>query len=275
MRKTAGLIAPVLALFALAPRDCAADEAESLLHRCVAAVGDQVDPRAIEALSRIDGVGRQLLALRSYLRSSAHLGERWSWTSEQIASFEGSPAQREMQQEIEQVQAAFARDNPGYLLYVNPQVRSLDIQLEHWNTNQSVAAAAARLVEAADARVTGSSPPDANAGNRGGDCKTFLSGYAPEPTPTIAAPGLSLHGQMHAIDFQVQHGGQIVAGPKGDTIATDWDASGWADRLNAAVREASCRFSGPLISPREPWHYTYAPTEAMASRCESRPSSSL
>ena len=56
--------------------------------------------------------------------------------------------------------------------------------------------------------------------------KAFLSGYRPVPTPTIAAPGLSLHGQMRAIDFQVHQGGRVVAGPNTATIATDWTAAG-------------------------------------------------
>jgi hypothetical protein len=256
---------PLAAWLALAPAVCAADEAATLLHRCVAAVSDQIDPRAVEALNRLDGVGRQLLALRSYLRSSAHLGERWSWTSDQIASFEGSPAQRELQQQIERVQAAFARDNPGYELYVNPQVRSLDVQIDHWNTNPSVAAAATGLLQAVDRPLASDGRPPRKAEKAPGDCGTFLKGYAPEPTPTIAAPGLSPHGQMRAVDFQVQQGSRIVAGTNTATIETDWDAAGWTSRLNAAVREASQQFVGPLSSPREPWHYTYI-SEAVASK---------
>jgi hypothetical protein len=247
----------LFAALALAPAVCAADDAASLLHRCVATVSDQVDPRAVEALSRLDGVGRQLLALRSYLRGSAYLAERWSWTSDQIASFEGSPAQRELQQEIERVQAAFARDNPGYELYVNPQVRSLDAQIDHWNTNPSVAAAATGLAEAVDTPLAGDDLQRHEPGKATGDCGAFLKGYAPDPTPTIAAPGLSPHGQMRAVDFQVQTGSRIVAGTEIGTIDTDWDAAGWTSRLNAAVREASTKFVGPLSTPREPWHYTY------------------
>ena len=83
------------------------------------------------------------------------------------------------------------------------------------------------------------------------------------PTPTIAAPGLSLHGQMRAVDFQVHQPGRVVAGPSTATIATDWAAAGWAAKLDAAVREASERFVGPQASPPAPWHYTYVP-EAVA-----------
>jgi hypothetical protein len=90
--------------------------------------------------------------------------------------------------------------------------------------------------------------------------EAFLAAYKPVPTPTIAAPGLSLHGQMRAIDFQVHQGGRVVAGPSTATMATNWVAAGWAARLDAAVRAASNRFVGPQATPPAPWHYTYVPT---------------
>jgi hypothetical protein len=54
-----------------------------------------------QTLTQLDGTGRRLLALRSYLRSAPHLAERWSWTQEQIDAFEGSPEQLDLQQEID------------------------------------------------------------------------------------------------------------------------------------------------------------------------------
>jgi hypothetical protein len=69
---------------------------------------------------------------------------------------------------------------------------------------------------------------------------------------------------MRAIDFQVHQGASIVAGPRTSTIDTEWDASGWSAKLDAAVRSASQRFVGPLSSPREPWHYTYSPETVAA-----------
>ncbi len=197
----------------------------------VAAVAAQMDPRVAQTLVRLDGTGRQLLALRSYVRSASHLAERWSWTQEQIKAFEGSPEQRNLRHDIDRVREAFTRDNPGFELYVNAQVRSLDTQIAHWNSNESVTAAAEEI----------------------------LSGHTPMPAPTIAAPGLSLHGQMRAIDFQVHRDGRVVAGPSTPSIAADWEAAGWAARLDAAVRAASNKFVGPLASPSAPWHYTYAP----------------
>jgi len=231
----------------------------TLLQRCVSSISAQLDPRVAQTLDRLDGTGRQLLALRSYLRHAPHLAERWSWTQEEIDAFEGSPEQRDLQQEIEKVRTAFIAANPGFELYVNSQVRSLDVQVEHWNSNDSVRAAADAMLVAAQALVAAPGFPADRPEQARRALEAFLSGHTPVPTPTIAAPGLSLHGQMRAIDFQVHQGGRVVAGPSTATIATDWAASGWAAKLAAAVRAASDRFVGPQASPPAPWHYTYVP----------------
>jgi hypothetical protein len=210
------------------------------------------------------GTGRQLLALRSYLRSASHLAERWSWTQEQIEAFEGSPEQRDLQQEIDKVGTAFVAANPGFDLYVNSEVRSLDLQVGHWNTNESVKAAAEEILAAAQELLALPGFPADRPVQAREALEAFLSGHRPVPTPTIAAPGLSLHGQMRAIDFQVRQGGRVIASPSTATIATDWDAAGWAARLDAAVHAASDRFVGPQASPPAPWHYTWVP-EGVAS----------
>ena len=243
---------------------CAGDDADAALNHYIEALAAEQDPRVADALARIDGTGRRLLALRSYLRARAHLAERWSWTSEQIAVYEGTTEYDELQQEIERVRAAFVGENPGFELWVNPQVRSLDIQLEHWNTNESVTAAAASLLAAASELVTSPAFPAAQQARATKALESFLASHVPVPTPTIAAPGLSPHGQMRAIDFQVHQGGQIVAGPTTSTMDAEWDAAGWSEKLAAAVRVASQRFVGPLASPREPWHYTYSPETVAA-----------
>jgi len=225
----------------------------------VASVSAQLDPRVAQTLAQLDGTGRQLLALRSYLRSASNLAERWSWTEDQIEAFAGSPEERDLQQEIDGVRKAFMADNPGFELYVNSAVRSLDVQIEHWNSNTSVTAAAEGILVAAQALIASPEFPAGRPQQARMALESFLSGYRPVPTPTIAAPGLSLHGQMRAIDFQVHQGGRVVAGPSTASIATDWVAAGWAAKLDAAVREASNRFVGPQANPPAPWHYTYVP----------------
>jgi hypothetical protein len=228
----------------------------------VTSIGAQLDPRVAQTLVRLEGTGRQLLALRSYLRSVSHLAERWSWTRDQIEAFEGSTEQRDLQQEIDRVRAAFVAANPGFELYVNSQLRSLDVQVEHWNSNESVKAAAEEILVAAQVLIASPGFPADRPELARQALKTFLSGHRPVPTPTIAAPGLSLHGQMRAIDFQVHQGGRVIAGPITATIATDWAAAGWAAKLDAAVREASDKFVGPQATPPAPWHYTYVPEAA-------------
>jgi hypothetical protein len=230
----------------------------------VARIVADLDPRVNEAITRMDGDGRRLLALRSYLRNSNRLAERWSWTADQVAAYQSTPEHAELQSEIERVRAAFAQENPGFELWVNPQVRNLDIQLQNWNTNESVAAAAEALLTAA--RAFAESPAFQHANTAAGQraLEQFLASHVPVPTPTIAAPGLSPHGQLRAIDFQVHKDGAIVAGTRTATIAQEWDGAGWTQKLEAAVRAGSSRFVGPLESPREPWHYTYAPDSVAA-----------
>jgi hypothetical protein len=232
------------------------------LDRMATAAAIATDARVASVLPRIEGVGPRLLALRSYLRSGDRLAERWSWSQEQIAAYAGSPEQQELDAEIGRVRQEFEKANPGYTLFVNPQVRSLDIQLANWGRNESVAAAAARLLLDAITHFLGR-PVDDAAG--AAELAAFLHGYVPEPIPTVAAPGLSPHGQMRASDFQVHRGDEIVAGPDTRTVDTTWMQEGWGGRLDAAVRAASRRFVGPLASPREPWHYTYTPV-AVADR---------
>ena len=223
------------------------------------ALSARLDPRAAEALARLDGPGRQLLAARSYLRGSYSLADRWSWSQEQIAAYQGSLAQQQLDAQIDLVRKSFEANNPGYTLFVNPQVRSLDTQIERWNTNASVAQAAEQLL--ADAIVFIAAVPAPVAGEDAPAdperLEQFLISYSPLPTPTIAAPGLSPHGQMRAVDFQVLEGDRPVAGPDTATIESEWLEAGWRDKLLAAVIDSAAAFAGPLEIPDEPWHYNY------------------
>lgn len=248
------------AIISVSPRVAlSASITDHVIDQCIADLGSILDGRAAAALERVDGSGRRLVALRSYLRSSQNLASRWSWTEQQIRAFEGSAEQRDLHAEIERVRAAFIAANPGYEIWVNPQVRSLDVQIDHWNSNASVESAGAKLVDDLRDRL---GTPELARQSAAGTCagiEQFLRSYIPSPTPTLAAPGLSPHGQMRAIDFQVHQADKVIAGPSADSIATVWDAGGWAERLDDAVRKASRRFIGPLASPPEPWHYTFTP----------------
>lgn len=208
-----------------------------------------IDPRAAATLDRIVTPERRLLALRSYLRAGSQLGARWSWTAAEVAAYESSAEYTAALAEIDKVVRAFARANPGYRLYVDTQVRTLETQLSRWNDSDGVAAVAADLArDAARAGIRGAS-----------ELRAFLVQWRPRVAAPLAAPGLSAHGQMRAFDFQVMSGNRLIAGPRIASIARDWDEAGWTDKLRLAVQTASTRFEGPLASPREPWHYTYRP----------------
>jgi hypothetical protein len=75
----------------------------------------------------------------------------------------------------------------------------------------------------------------------------------------LAAPGLSAHGQGRAFDFQIEHNGQVVAGTEAASARQRWDAPGWTQKLHQAMSKAGPHFTGPLVSPYEPWHYAYTP----------------
>jgi hypothetical protein len=237
--------------------DGSAARDEALLERYLVLLAVDLDERALAALQCIDGSGRRLLAARSYLRSARHLAERWSWSQQQIDAYPGSPEQVLLDAQIERVRAAFEAANPGFTLYVNPQVRSLEIQLDHWNQNDSVGSAGEVMRATILAKVRASGFPGPDEAGASTAFSQVLLAYEPEPVAPLAAPGLSLHGRMYAVDFQVAKAGELVARASVAEIAAVWDALGWRGKLQDAVTVAGGNFSGPLQSPDEPWHYDF------------------
>jgi hypothetical protein len=205
-----------------------------------------------QTLQRIEGTGRRLLALRSYLRTRDSLAARWSWSQAQIDAYLESDEYRDLLAEIHKICAKFEVANPGFELYANTEVRSLDQQIERWNSNTTVGRIASDLErDACDSTNAGSPAEQPNA------LRDFLTRWQPELPPPLAAPGLSLHGRGRAIDFQVHQGNRVIAGPETAEIASTWIAQGWSQKLNDAVRAGSTKFEGPLKMPNEPWHYEY------------------
>ena len=220
-----------------------------------------LDGRAVDALDDIEGLGRRLLAARSYLRVGASFDERWSWSQAEIEQFEGSALQQALDAEIARVRAAFQTQNPGYTLWVNPQVRSVELQIERYNDNATVTAAATTMLAHVRRAVTAADAPAPGSAAAREWFSSLLKSMRPSPTPTLAAPGLSRHGRMQAVDFQVKRGERTIAGPSYADVVPVWEGQGWAQRLARAVRAASDRFDGPLATPNEPWHYEYQPAE--------------
>jgi hypothetical protein len=250
MRWLAGLLLVIAASVSRGETACVSQSRiDAQIDRLAQSQGTNIS----QAVDRIEGSGRRLLALRSYLRAASSIATRWSWTQAQIDNYRESAEYRALLAEIEQIRARFERDNPGYQLYANTDVRSLDVQIERWNSNESVGAIASDLERAACSRLAKASPASR------AQLRDFLHDWVPERPPPLAAPGLSLHGRARAIDFQVHRGNEVIAGADTDDIDTIWIGQGWGRKLERAVRGASTKFAGPLTMPNEPWHFEYQP----------------
>ena len=247
---------------ATAKNDPALDAKLELYTSLVAAT---LPARAQDTLHKMDGLPRQLLASRSYLRAGERIDTNWSWTTEQIEAFTHKREYRELLKEVDAIRARFEEQNPGYSLYANTQVRSLDTQLTRWNSNRYVARIGQSLRRAAERELQKpayADQPDQNDVDRFAD---FLRNWHPNPAAPLATPGLSLHGQLRAIDFQVVQGGKTVALADIAVSQSIWEDQGWSAKLQSAM--ADTHFVGPLQIPHEPWHYEYvAPIRTAESR---------
>ena len=225
----------------------------------LAAYIDSLAPeQARKALSEIPTIGRKLLALRSYLRARSTLADRWSWTRQEIEAFQESDERQALLAEVAAVIADFAFANPGYTLYANTRVRSLETQIRKWNTNASVGQAAKELILAWHEKFP-EPMPDLDHLNLL-KIRNWLSQFKPTNRAKLAAPGLTRHGRANAIDFQVMQNGKFIAGTDSRQIESVWQKNGWAIKLKASILNAGPSFKGPLMRPYEPWHYDYVPT---------------
>ena len=222
--------------------------AQDTLEQQFAAVVTSLDADVQRTLRDVEGLPRQLLAARAYLRAGPGLRDKWSWTEAEVARFERSAARQQMLADIQRVTAVFESLNAGFTLYVNTAVRSLGVQLERWNKNRTVGMLADELHAAALAAAKAGQP-----------LRRFLIDWQPSAAAPLAAPGLGLHGRARAVDFQIRQGERIIAGTETASVSKDWDAAGWTQKLQRAVERSGAPFRGPLLSPREPWHYEYAP----------------
>ena len=241
-------IALVVAGLAGGAANAQADPMEALIEQLA-------PPPSDLALADIPDMGRKLLALRSYVRSARNIDKRWSWTESEIEAFQGSAEQNALLAEVAAVSAHFAAANPGYEIYANTRVRSLDVQIDHWNNNDSVGVAAAEILAAWE-KDHGTTAEESIGPDQ---LRAWLSAFQGAKRSNLAAPGLSAHGRGHAIDFQVMKDGQIVAGADSRQIETVWRSDEWDVKLKESMDAAGPSFTGPLTSPNEPWHYNYDP----------------
>lgn len=225
------------------------------LNRALDELASSLPNSAKIALAQIPDRERRLLAARSYARAGDNLETNWSWSQAQTRAFEASPEYQRMRAAVDELTHEFEQQNPGYSLYTNTQVRSLDLQIERWNSNRGVKATAQDLFESISAQAN----PARRRVITADELRVLLIGWHPSRAAPLAAPGMSAHGQLRALDFQVIRGSQLVAGTSIDSVARVWQRQGWSSRLQRAVASISAKFEGPLRSPNEPWHYRYDP----------------
>jgi hypothetical protein len=241
----------------LAPLQKVPASSDDVLDRYLQHLTASLPEKVTEALHQIEGTPRRLLALRAYLRAGNELPSRWSWSADEIRAHTRSQEYRDLVAETQRVRERFEAQNPGYTLYANTEVRGLELQISRYNTNKSVGKVAVSLYQQAMAEIgkpVYGSPDQADAVQL---FKQFLTGWRPASAAPLAAPGISRHGQLRAIDFQIMKDGKVVASTDTATVRRNWDEPGWTEKLQKAV--AGSRFRGPLQWPYEPWHYEYDP----------------
>lgn len=242
-------VATLAFLFAVGGAPVSTANPPLTLPACVQRTAAALPQGPRDVLPRIGGLPLQVLALRSYLR--ANVEQRWTWSPQKIATYMKSSERAAAMAAIGRVEAYFAAHNPGYRVEPNTEIRSIEEQLANFNSNPSVATLAARLAPEAEQHCATPSK----------DFATWLAGWrvpSGVAAANLAAPGLSPHGQARAFDFRVYQGDKEIAGPSSAERAI-WKGQGWSDKLGEAIRNAGPEFTGPLMSPDEPWHYTYNP----------------
>jgi hypothetical protein len=214
-------------------------------------------PRAV--LGRIPERERRALAVAHYLRQRDQVDMLWTWSEAERRSYEQTDRYRRTMADIRRVTRTFAELNPGYRLVANTAGRPLTTQVIFWNRERSVAAAGRELHDSSLVWLADESFPDLPDSVSLVGFIERLARYQPARLPTVAVPGLSMHGRLRAFDFAVLRRGEVVAGTTSTTIDSVWDRGGWAEKLRLAVTVSGGDLAGPLEAPREPWHYEYRP----------------
>jgi hypothetical protein len=185
------------------------------------------------------------------------LASLWSWTAEQVhESLRALPSEdgalgvaSRLLNEAARVQRAFASANPGYTLAISPP-RALERQVVLWKDSLDARVAARDLFDRAVKELSSQTYDLPAELARIVEFSQWLERSRVTPEPGNAAPGISEHGQMRAVDFIVMQGRRIVADTQRATIASAWTAPGWATRLAAAT--AGTQLVGPWLIRTSP-----------------------
>lgn len=229
------------------------------LDRYLAGAARTLDARPREVLGRIPDGERRALAVAYYLRQQDQVDTLWTWPEAERRSYEQTDRYRRTMADIRRVTQTFAELNPGYRLVADTVGRPLRTQVLFWNRERSVAAAARELHDSGLVWLDDETFPDLPDSASLLGFIERLARYQPALLPTVAVPGLSMHGRLRAFDFAVLRRGEVVAGTTSTTIDSVWDRGGWAEKLRLAVTMSGSDLAGPLEAPREPWHYEYRP----------------
>lgn len=219
---------------------------------------------------------------------------RWAWTSEDVQKYLGSEDGKKLKERIGTVSKHFQAQTglSAYSLDHAPLERTLDKQISLWKGNWSVAKLGPQLVTKLNKMLVADKYPDpptdaSTAKFYTALRKTWLNPVAnpDDPTktyrtPTNAAPGMSDHGRLSAIDFVVKSKGKTVVSTSTAQIAK-WKEKvdgrvSYAEGLKAAVTKlngdaGTTIFDGPLAAPEEPWHYVYIPLKNMEDKKSAAP----
>ena len=231
------------------------------LDRYMLGAAATLDPRPRAVLDRMPDRRRRMLAVVHYLRLGRHVDTLWTLSEAERRAYQRTAEHDRAMADVRAVRRVFAELNPGYVLVADTAGRPLRTQVSFWNRERSVAAAARELEDSAEAWLADAAFPDLPDSIAVARFLDRAAAYAPQRLPTVAVPGLSLHGRLRAFDFAVLRRGRVVAGTTSATIDSVWDRGGWAERLRQAVVRSGGHLVGPLDAPREPWHYEYRSEE--------------
>lgn len=208
--------------------------------------------------------------------------KRWAWTDDRVEKYLASSDGASLRQRLKDMSKYFQEQSgmSDYVLAHGALGRSLDTQIKLWKQNWSVKKLGPDLIDKLNKELEKypDPPTEESAGRFYGFIRTVKLAPVDNPktkkkvekitSPTNAAPGLSDHGRMSAIDFVVKKNSKAIAGadtaeipvwraPRDGGLTFEKALELAADKLNKAT--GGVVFDGPLSVPDEPWHYTYVP----------------
>lgn len=216
---------------------------------------------------------------------------KWAWDNEKVDKVLASDEGKLMKSRIVEV-ADFFKGLDGmkdYKLSTGSLRRDVDTQAGYFKGNWSVKKLALELMAALSKELEKGKYPDPPTEDSAKKLYAFLTSVQLQAvcktaqdgskvctaTPTSAAPGLSDHGHLSAVDFVIYKNGKDFLGADFGQVplwrAKENGSPSFEDRLKQAINKLNDKvgskvFVGPLPRPDEPWHYTYTPLEKASDK---------